>query len=248
MSYFALFNTIGSIALVLYNLLHFKKKKCMLGKVSSSLIDHFQAKEQKWYGKILSSIVWWTFVEICLISMAQYLCVGFLNAGASKLFNTGANYFGVLYGAPFMVLLVCLMLKIDYFAQMDLITPAYPLALVFVKIACHFGGCCCGIPWENGTYNPITRQIEFPAQLLESGVALFLFIVLFSFRNRFKKGTVFPIYLITYSALRFFTEFFREEPAVFMGLKTYQFLCIAGVILGVIEYVIVSLCGKKKST
>ena len=94
-------------------------------------------------------------------------------------------------------------------------------------------------------YNPISGLIEFPAPFLEAGVALLLFIVLFTFRNRFKKGTIFPIYLIAFSAIRFFTEFVRVEPAVFMGLKTYHFLCIAGVVLGLIEYLAVHLYSKK---
>lgn len=243
---YPIFNTIGSIALVLYNFLNFRKKKMILGKVSNSVIAHFDGKPKTWYGKILSSFALWTILEICIICVAQYLGVGFLNSGASRLFNTGANYFGVLYGAPFVVLLVCLLLRIDYLAQMDLITPAYPLALVFVKIACHFGCCCCGVPWENGVYNPLSRQIEFPSQFLESGVALLLFVALFVFRKRFKKGTVFPIYLMSYSAIRFFTEFTRAEPAVFLGLKTYHFLCIAGVILGVVEYILVRLHDKKQ--
>ena len=122
---------------------------------------------------------------------------------------------------------------------MDLITPAYPLALTVSKVACYFAGCCRGVEWEKGFYNPVSRLIEFPAQLLEAGVALLLFVFLLCFKSKFKKGTVFPIYLLVYSFLRFFTEFTRCEPSVFMGLKTYQILCIVGVAVGVLEYIAV---------
>lgn len=246
MSLFRLFNDISWIVLVLYNVLQFKKKRLFLSGTSKTVMHYIDSKSLGGIGKLLSSANTWAILELLVVSAAQYLCVGFLNSGASKLFNTGANYFGVLYGAPILVVLLCLLIKTDPLAQLDLVTPSYPLALFFSKIACHFGGCCCGVPWEKGLYNPITRQIEFPAPFLEAGVALLLFVVLFAFRNRFKKGTIFPTYLISFSAIRFFTEFTRAEPDVFLGLKTYHFLCIAGVILGVIEYVLVCLYGKKQ--
>lgn len=246
MSLFRLFNNISGVVLVLYNVLQFKKKRQFLSGVSKGAIKYIESKRLGGIGRLLSSANLWAILELLVVSAVQYICVGFLNTGASKLFNTGANYFGILYGAPILVVLLCLLIKTDPLAQLDLVTPSYPLALFFSKIACHFGGCCCGVPWEKGMFNPITRQIEFPAPFLEAGVALLLFIVLFAFRNRFKKGTVFPVYLISFSAIRFFTEFTRAEPDVFLGLKTYHFLCIAGVILGVIEYVLVCLYGKKQ--
>ena len=249
MSLYNLFNAISGYVLILFNVLHFRKKSQNLSVVSNSAIRYISTREKQGIiiHKVLASPILWAIVEAVLISFVQYNYVGFLNAGASKLFNTGANYFGVLYGAPILVVLLCLLVKIDPLAQMDLITPAYPLALFFVKIACYFGGCCRGFEWEKGFYNPVSRLIEFPSQLLESGVALILFIILFVLRNRFKRGTVFPIYLISYSTLRFFTEFTRVEPEVFMGLKTYHFLCIAGVVLGIIEYIFVCLYSKKQS-
>ena len=100
----------------------------------------------------------------------------------------------------------------------------------------------CGssvVEWESGFYNPASQLKEFPAQLLEAGVAFLIFIFLLYFKNRLSKGSVFPVYLIIYSTTRFFTEFTRCEPSVFMGLKIYQILCLVGIILGVIEYFII---------
>ena len=239
MTLFSLFNTISGIALIMYNLLQCKKKSTFLGGVSTSAITYFQSK----HIRVLSSVYLWAILELAIMSCAQYNCVGFLNTMTSIVMKTGANYFGILYFAPIVVVLACWLLKIDPLAQLDLITPAYPLALFFAKIACHFGGCCRGIVWEKGMFNPITRQIEFPAPLLEATVALLLFVFLFSCRNKIKKGRIFPIYLISFSAIRFFTEFLRCEPEVLWGLKTYHFLCIVGVILGMFEYFVVNKYG-----
>ena len=230
------FNTIGNYMLLLYNFLHFKKKSGMLGGVSKKLMQHFGEKPQRGINRVLSGCVLWTLLEIMIISYFQYNAGGIFNAALGNLLDTGANYFGMIFTVPWMVFGMCLLLKIDPLAQMDLITPGYPLALIFVKIACYFTGCCRGFAWEYGFYNPVSRQIEFPSQLLESAVALLLFIFLQCTKKKMKKGTVFPIYLTLYSGIRFFTEFTRWEPAVFMGLKMYQLLCIAGVIFGVLGY------------
>jgi len=236
---YSVFNTFSVFLVTLYNLLQYKQKKRLLGGVALSMIDRYQGEENRGFKKLLGSVPFWVIAETYLITMAQYYSSLFLNTPFGNLMNTGANYFGLVFFAPLLVVLLCALLKIDPLAQLDLITPAYPLGLTSVKIACYFAGCCRGVAWEKGYYNPVSRLVEFPSQLLESGVAFLLFLFFFSLRKKFKKGTMFPCYLMLYSAIRFFTEFTRWEPSVFMGLKTYQILCIIGVLVGAMEYYIV---------
>lgn len=226
------------MALLTYNLFRYREKKTLLSGVSYSIIHRFESKPQKGVSRILSSVGFWTVIEIIVFSAVQYLPVMYLNTAFGELMNTGANYFGLIFFAPLLVVAFCFLVKVNPLAQLDLITPAYPLALIFVKIICFTDGCCRGVRWIYGFYNPTSRLIEFPVQLLESAAALLLFVFLLLCRKKFKKGTAFPIYLISYSAIRFFTEFLRVEPAVFMGLKTYQILCIVGVVVGILEYFI----------
>ena len=235
MSWFGLLNTIAAYLLLVYNLLHFKQKRELLSGPSRAAMRYFGTKENA-VAKMLAKPVLWTVIEIYVISGLQYMLVGFLNTGTAKLFNTGANYFGIIYFAPILVVGFCLLVRIDPLAQMDLITPAYPLTLALSKVACQFAGCCRGVKWIYGLYNPFSRQIEFPSPLLEAAVAFLLFIFLQCFKKKFKKGTIFPIYLTAFSAIRFFTEFTRCEPAVLWGLKAYHYFCIVGVIVGLIEY------------
>lgn len=233
------FNTVAPIAILLYNLLHFREKKALLGGISRSVIQHFKPKNSKWLGRILSCTGLWVIIETVFVSLAQFSPVWFMNMPFGTLVKTGANYFGGLFFAPLFMIVFFVILRVDVLKQIDLVVPAYPLALIFVKIACFFGGCCTGIEWEHGFYNPYSGLVEFPAQLLEAAAALILFIFLTIIKNKPQKGTMFPIYLMSYSAMRFFTEMLRSEPAVFMGLKTYQILCIAGVAIGMLEYVAV---------
>ena len=236
MNLYVTFNTVSSVVLLAYHLLHYKEKKRLLGGVSESVIRHFESRKPKRMAKILSKVCVWVVFEILLVFTLQYYVTGNFNTLFGNLVGTGANYYGLMFFAPPLVIALCFLLKIDPLAQMDLVAPAYPLALVFVKIACFTAGCCSGVRWIYGVYNPVTRWIEFPVQLLESAVALLLFVFLLLIKRKLKKGTVFPVYLMTYSALRFFTEFLRAEPEVLLGLKTYQILCIVGIFVGALEY------------
>ena len=219
-----------------YNLLHYKEKKLLLSAVSHTAMNHFVSKEQKGIYRVLSRVGFWVVIETLILYLAQHPSGLFFNSVFGSLVKTGLNYFGMAFFSPLLVVLICVLVKIDPLAQMDLVAPGYALALILTKIACYFGGCCRGIPWENGFYNPISRLVEFPVQLLESATALLIFVFLVVCKKKFKKGTVLPVYLMAYSFLRFFTEFFRVEPDVFMGLKAYQILCIVGVIVGALEY------------
>lgn len=178
MSLYYLFNAIATGMLLVYNLLHYREKKKLLGGVSHSVMNYFAGKPQRGVYRVLSAAGIWTVVEIIIISFFQYYATGLFNTLLGDVLGTGANYFGNLFSAPLLVLLACILLKIEFLDQMDLITPAFPLALFFSKIGCYFAGCCRGVEWEGGFYNPTSRLIEFPAQLLEAGVALLLFIFL----------------------------------------------------------------------
>lgn len=234
---YTLFSFIAGWALLIYNLIYYRKKKLLLSGVSNRAVKHFQSKQRKGVCRILSSQTFWVITEIVILSAVQILPAMVLNPIFGNLVNTGANYYGLMFIGSWLMVALCLLVKVDLLAQMDLITPAYPLALIFTKIGCFFAGCCRGVRWIYGVYNPTSRRIEFPAQLLEAFVALLLFVFFISFKSKFKKGTLFPVYLMIYSAIRFFTEFTRVEPAVFLGLKTYQILCIIGVAVGALEYV-----------
>lgn len=234
---YELVNAIATLLIPIYNLLQYKEKKKILGGVSKNVIARCSEKQchSPW-----TTVAFWVILETILISAAQQPLAGIFNMKLGELLNTGANYFGFLFGAPLLVALVCILFRIDFLAQYDLITPAYPLALIVTKISCYVTGCCRGVAWEHGIYNPVSGLTEFPAQLLESAMALVLFLFLLRCKGKMRKGTVFPIYVMVYSATRFFTEFFRCEPKTFLRtLKTYQVLCIAGVLVGLLEYFLV---------
>lgn len=243
MKLYDLLNNLSFIILVCHNFLVISRYKPGGGRLRSRAQRYRAEGCEKWY----CNDRLWTGVEVVALSCFQYISALLLHTPFGKLAGTGANYFATLYFAPVFMLLGCLLLKLEPFSQIDLITPAFPLALVFVKISCFATGCCDGIYWAHGLPNAFTGVLEFPVQLLESGLALVIFIFLHRNRRRMKPGTVFPVYLTVYSATRFFSEFFRADPNVVGFLKTYHILCLIGIALGAAEYWLVNRIRDKRS-
>lgn len=225
-------NVFGFAVLLIYNLTQINKKKLFLGKVSTSLLN--STKNNKTRAEVILALS-----EILIISIFQYALSGKINRTFGNWVETGSNYFGLLFFAPFLISIACFLLSIDIFKQFDCITPAFPLALVFAKLACFCYGCCNGIECSFGLYNYDTQLVEFPVQLVETGLALCIFVFLMFWRKKAKEGTMFPTYLIIYSATRFFSEFLRHEENVLWILKKYHLLCLAGIVIGCIELLIV---------
>ena len=233
------FGTVSSVVLVFFNLTQYKRKKQTLGNLSTFSIN----KILNWQST--SFVFVFAIIELLVVSVLQITFVAPINNWFGDLFNTGANYFGTLFLVPFILFAWFYLVSVNPLKEMDLITPAFSIRLIFVKFACFFAGCCSGKECSWGLYYPENDAVLFPSQLLEAFVALVLFVFLLVYRKKAKEGTLFPIYLIVYSATRFFTEFTREEKDVFWIFKTYHILCLIGILVGVIWFVIVKRYSSK---
>jgi len=245
MSLQALFGYLSYVAVLGYNLSQLPQKRDLLGYRTTSIMQRFSRRNPY---TLLGNTLFWAVIETLVISVFQYALVGILNTSFGDLVGTGANYYGLMFSSPILVLAACLLFGVNPLKQMDLIAPSFPFALIFVKISCFCTGCCGGIECDLGIYSEITGRTEFPIQLLESAVAMVLFVVLVFWADKIRTGTVFPAYLMLYSGIRFLTEFLRHEPAILWGLKRYHFLCIAGLIVGAAEYAFVLKFGNKISS
>lgn len=223
------------LPILIFNLSQFGRKKLILSKKTRSIINNSKkARVKNLY----------ILLEIIIISLLQYALIPICNSILGNLTNSGFNYFGLLFIGPVMLTIVFIFSGIDVLKHIDLITPAYPLALIVAKLGCFCYGCCYGIECSFGLYNHSNKAVEFPIQLVEAGLALMLFVFLMFIRRKTKEGTLFPIYLITYSTTRFFSEFLRHEADVLWIFKRYHLFCLAGIVVGVIELYLVT---KKKN-
>ena len=143
----------------------------------------------------------------------------------------GLTFYGALFGGIGAVLLWSRWRKIDFFKLADLCAPYLALGYAFGRIGCFLNGCCYGrvsvVPWA--VVIPVVDNLpRHPVQLYAAGGAVLIFVIL-KLLQRHRPYTGFSLVSLCalYGILRFITEFFREEPAVWLGLTLAQHFSLA---------------------
>ncbi len=104
------------------------------------------------------------------------------------------------------------------------------LAVAVGRLCCFRAGCCFGtptdLPW--GVTFPLSHgQPCHPTQLYEAAFHLTCAGVLVAlYRDGVWRGNLMKAYLIAYATYRFFSEFLRPEPPLWIGLTGYQLACV----------------------
>lgn len=148
----------------------------------------------------------------------------------------GFVFYGGLIGALLGILFYTKRYKISTINMAEHLIPSIPLIHSIGRIGCFCAGCCYGIPYakpiglefNNSPVAPHNISL-FPVQLLESGLNLILFFILYKFSKKQRpKGTILAFYLISYAAIRFFIEFLRfdYERGFLLGISTSQWISI----------------------
>ncbi len=151
----------------------------------------------------------------------------------------GMSFHGGLLGAAFAGWLFCRRRKLPFWAVVDSAIVASPIGLGMGRIGNFINGELWGRP-SNAPWamifpdaGPLPRH---PSQLYEAAMeGFFLFIVLWTLRQRtFKDGMMVVFFLFFYGLFRFFLEFFREpDPQIgfLLGIFTMgQLLCLAMIV------------------
>ncbi|MCP5541309.1 MAG: prolipoprotein diacylglyceryl transferase [Akkermansiaceae bacterium] len=115
-----------------------------------------------------------------------------------------------------------------------------PVGVALGRVGCLVHGCCLGVAgdgeswWTRADAAGIPR---WPASTVELVFNLLAAAVLFAL-HRLERlpGQLFHVYLVAYGAFRFFHEFLRDTPKVFLGLSGYQWIAAAMVIFGVVRF------------
>jgi len=157
--------------------------------------------------------------------------------------------------------------RIPIWKTADIVGPALALGHGFGRIGCFSAGCCfgreCLLPWKVVYTNEYAHELTgvpldlplHPTPLYEAGLNFFNFFVLFLIlkKKRF-DGQVFSFYIINYSLIRYFTEFYRGDHPLkafivqgsspYLSLSFAQLFCILGLIGGTFLFFILK---KRKS-
>ncbi len=170
----------------------------------------------------------------------------------------GETSYGAFLGLLFVWLYVKKQ-KLKFLEILDLFVPYIVLAMAITRIGCFLNWCCYGIqsnlPWAIQVSNDVSRH---PTQIYMFLVNLMIFILLINFkkirqnrktkRTRFnllikKPASLFFLFLLVYSFVRFFIDFLREYEYTIFGLALSQWLCIA-----IFVFAIIFLKARTKTT
>lgn len=159
------------------------------------------------------------------------------------LWHGGLSFHGGLLGAIIAVFLFCRKKKIEFYDLADICVIPLAFALFLGRIGNFLNGELVGritnLPWCVKFKN--YGGCRHPSQLYESLKNLFIFSALWLLKNKkLKKGILFWSFILMYSSLRFFVEFFRapdEQIGFILGLTMGQWLSIIMFVIGLYFFV-----------
>lgn len=231
-----------------------------------------QAKKRGLPASRLIDMAFYTVI-ISLIGAKLILFVGhfsYYTKYPSELFTlarSGGVFQGGLAFGIFFSLWYFRKYRIPTWKVGDLAGPALALGHGFGRIGCFAAGCCfgreCTAPWGVEFHNEYAHELTgihlhspiHPVQLYESALNFLNFFILFVIlkRKRF-DGQVFAFYIMNYSIIRYFTEFYRgdhpdrvfliQNPSPYLSFTLPQLFCVLGFVGGMALYIFLK---KRKS-
>jgi len=149
-----------------------------------------------------------------------------------RTFLYGRTIVGGLIGGTIAILLVKRKMGINQ-RMGNAFAPAIALGVAIGRIGCFLAGCCYGKPTNMGWgVNFGDGVLRYPTQLFESAFMLAMFIYLQNKAKNegIKPGRLFTELMLAYFAFRFFLEFIKAEPVMFLGLTIFQYIGIIVII------------------
>ncbi len=161
----------------------------------------------------------------------------------------GLSFYGAFFGGVLALLLWSRWRKVGFLKLADLMAPYLALGYAIGRIGCFLNGCCYGtvstVPWAlpASAADPLLRH---PVQLYASlgGVLIFIALKLLRPARPFIGFSIMALFAF-YGILRFVTEFFRDEPAAWLGLSLAQLFSGALFILSTALVLLVFFSGRR---
>lgn len=142
----------------------------------------------------------------------------------------GIAFHGGLLGGIIAASIFCKKKKIKFYDLADILAVPLALGLFLGRIGNfinqEFYGKPTDLPW--GIYFDDVEGKRHPSQIYESIKNFIIFIVLLNLYKlkRIRSGNIFWIFVFLYSSFRFFVEFYKDLPPLFLGMTWGQLFSI----------------------
>lgn len=165
--------------------------------------------------------------------------------------NSGLVFYGGIIGGILGAVISAKILKLKTEILERCIVPYIPLGHAVGRIGCLLAGCCYGFPYKGilavSTPFDMGDITYFPIQGVEAILNLFVMgILLLYVKKERAKYSVMSLYLVMYSHIRFFLEFFRGDTirGSFLFFSTSQWISL----LIILFCFVLMLINKKHNT
>ena len=194
-----------------------------------------------WYGRKMDIAPWKsaTIIAIVYPIIFAWMYVYFWIESGFKNFG-GNNIVRVFVYVPLAGYLAAKALRLSWKDTCCLLAFAPNLQHGVSHLGCIFAGCCMGYPSTWGLYNIITKDIRFPIQPIEAGMAWIIVVYLFvrGKKHHFKSdGLEYPIMLMLFGSTRFVFEFFRDNEKILLGCSSLAFHALFMFLVGSVAYI-----------
>ena len=206
------------------------------GSLSLYLCDYFSLINKK---SKYADLDYWAKKENLLVFIIQVLSFTFSGEVFGSFIGARTDAYGYLIFTPIFIYIFCYLLGVNPLKQLDVITPSSAFIISILKISCFTAGCCSGFEWSYGLYNHSTERYEFPIQLIEGLIYFIIFIFILRCKEKFKSGTLYPMYIAVYSFAKFFLQFLRADEKVFSIFNIHHCLSFIAFFISVIWLIVV---------
>lgn len=233
------------LAVILCAVLSFKKAKKMMVDTNDLLIVFAVSIGVGMFGgNLLYNLVTYDIKTLWGIIISGQI---------SLLQKTGTVFYGGLIGGAFAAIITSKLLKMQIGKLEMCVVPYIPLGHAIGRIGCLLAGCCYGFPYH-GIFAVSTKLYPgggafFPIQCVEAIFNLLITGVLLLYAKRRRRDfSITSLYIILYSALRFFLEFFRGDDirGNFYIFSTSQWISLILFLISLIFYFTKCRAGAKE--
>ena len=148
--------------------------------------------------------------------------------------NGGLAIHGAIIAGVVTGIIFCKKRKINFLELIDLVIPSLILGQAIGRWGNFVNQEAYGGPTDLPWGIIVNGQKVHPTFFYESiiNICVFIFLIWFRKNKKATHGQIFGLYLILYSAGRFFVEGLRTDSLMFLGMRVAQLISIASIILG----------------